>query len=128
MKTTVRKDQLLQILRENREKHRTVFEAALNGYRKAALEKLEATLAELADARPPDVRVVLDRPVDHTRDYDRVILMLKMDTGTDFTLDEQMFAWFVMDDWEWKRRWLRMSSSYAAAETSRAYGDDVDDE
>jgi len=128
METTVRKDELIAILRQNRDRHRGVFEAALHGYRERAAELLENKLEDLEAGRTPEIRILLSRPEDHTRDYDRTIKMLEMDTGDTFTLSEPNFARYVMDDWDWKRQWLRMSSQYAADATSREYGDTFEGE
>ena len=122
MDTNVRKDKVLEIVRKNRDKHRGVFEAAVEGYRKRAEELLGAQLALILDGKTPELRVILDRPRDHTRDYDRVITMLELDTREELLLDERTVAQYIMDDWQWKREFLRMSTAYAASATEAAYG------
>lgn len=124
-RTTVRKEALLAILQENRDKHRAVFEAALEGYREQCVVILRDKIAALSDGRSPTLQIMMSRPEDHTRDYDRVIKMLELSISETFEMDEQMFAQYVMDDWRWKRDWLRMSSRYASASTQQAYGVDV---
>lgn len=130
LRATVDKAWLLQRMRENREKHHQVFLDALEGYRKHALEVLEAHVRDLREGRAPEIRLSVARPVDHTRDYDRVIEMLDADKGSEFTLDEQTFGQYVRDEWHWKQQWLKMSNRYAAASTQAAYGvvDNDDDE
>ena len=118
----VKKDELLKRLQENRDKHREVFEAALNGYREYAEELLRGTIEDLKRGRVPDIKISVSRPEDHTRDYDRVIGMLKMHQGEEFDLDETTYAQYVDDDWSWKRQWLRLSSEYAAGATIANYG------
>jgi hypothetical protein len=109
----VDKTQLLSVLEENRVKHRTVFLAALEGYRKEAIRNLNAKVKALSEGRSPNIHIMLDRPEDHTRDYDRVIGMLKMDKAATFRLDQMTYGQYVNDDWSWKRQWAKMSSSYA---------------
>lgn len=123
MEVTVRKLELLKVLQENRAKHRRVFEAALKGYRKEALKQLDELVRELKAGHTPLVRMVLPLPQDHTSDYDRVIRMLGMHVSDDFTLPEQEFAWYVEDDWAWKRQFLSISNSYAAAAVTKDYGE-----
>ena len=123
MLITVNKQELLTRMRENRDKHRKVFLDALAGYRAEALTVLEEQVASLRDGKTPEIRFTLSRPADHTRDYDRVIGMLDMDKGSEFTLDEQTYAQYVDDDWAWKRQWLKMSNRYASASTISNYGD-----
>lgn len=125
---TVNKAELLAKMRENRTKHRKVFEDALQGYRTHAMEVLEEHLKDLEKGRIPEIRVTLVRPQDHTKDYDRVIGMLEMDKGSEFPLDEHTYARYVDDDWDWKRQWLRMSNHYAAGSTQAAYGVVEDDD
>ena len=129
METTVKKAELLVILQDNRGKHRKVFEDSLAGYRAYAQNRLEEQIKALSEGRTPEIRIVVTRPSDHTADYDRVIKMLQMEQGELFTLDEHMFAQYVMDDWRWKRDWLKFSNRYAAASTEAAYGvyEDPDD-
>jgi hypothetical protein len=125
---TVNKAELLTKLRENRENHRTVFDAALEGWRVEALARLEEKTAALKAGRLPDIKISLAMPQDHTKDYDRIIAMVEMHTRDYFTLSEYDFQSYVMDDWDWKRQFVRTSSSYAAATVSRVYGDDAADD
>jgi len=127
MKGTYRKDELLAIIRANRETHLEVLRAALDGYRAEAMKVLNGTLGQIRDGRAPELRILLARPENHAKDYDRIIRMLEMEVQHDVTLDEGQFAHYVMDDWDWKRNWVLRNSSYAAAETARAYGDPEDE-
>ena len=110
----VDKTALLTVLEENRRKHRTVFLAALEGYRKEAIRSLNAKVKALSEGRSPAIHIMLDRPEDHTHDYDRVIGMLKMDKSPTFRLDQITYGQYVNDDWSWKRHWAKMSSGYAS--------------
>ncbi len=127
-KITMNIPALTGILTGNRDKHRTVFEAALGGYKKQLLADLEANVAALKAGRVPDVTVRYSRPQDHTRDYDRVLRMLRLHEGDTFELTEQDFAQYVEDDWAWKRQWVKMSNTYAAATTQAMYGDDEEED
>jgi hypothetical protein len=128
MRITVSKQELLRVMKENRSKHRTVFLAALEGYRQEARRVLENELKRIADARRPhEIRILLAVPEDHTRDYDRVIGMLEMDTGDTFALDERTYAEYVTDDWGWKRAWASTASIYAAESYAANYGGADDD-
>lgn len=113
MLITVDKYKLLRVLRGNREKHRTVFLAALEGYRTRMTEILEDTVKQLAAGKTPEIHLVYARPEDHTREYDRIIGMVEMDQGDDFVLDESTYAQYVNDDWTWRRQWAATTVSYA---------------
>jgi hypothetical protein len=122
VETTIEKEKLLAILNENRAKHREVFDAAFAGYREQAKKILRANLRDLNAGRVRELRILLSRPEDHTKDYDRIITMIQLDVHEQFTLSESEAAQYVMDDWRWKRDWLRMSNQYASASTQEAYG------
>jgi hypothetical protein len=119
----VDKDMLLKVLQENRAKHRTVFEDALTGYSREASKVLQDYLKAIRMGKTPDIHIILDRPEDHTRDYDRVIGMLTMHLGTTFELDETSYKQYVDDDWAWKRQWIDTSNQYAAGSVQAVYGE-----
>jgi hypothetical protein len=117
----VDKANLIEIMEENRGKHRKVFNDALAGYARAAEQVLREHMETLRQGKYPEIRILLERPEDHTRDYDRVIGMLKMHTGDTFELDEQSYRQFVDDDWTWKRQWLDTNITYAAGSVAANY-------
>jgi hypothetical protein len=121
MRPTVRKDELLTILRGNQSRHRAVFEAALEGFHKEAQRQLNSTVKAIRNGSRRTVYVRLEAPQDHTRDYKRVIRMVEMHQGDTITLSEDDAAQYIEDDWGWKRAWLQNSSSYAAAAVAACY-------
>ena len=125
---TVNKQELLDRLHENRDKHRQVFEVALEEYRKEALSRLEYRVEALKTGKFPDLYIGLQAPSDHTRDYDRVIKMVEMHQDATFQLTEADFSSYVMDDWDWKRQWVTTTSHYAAAAVAEAYGENAADD
>src|SRR5665213_480580 len=104
MNTRIEKSKLLAILTENRTKHRAIFEEAVDGYGKQALELLEKNLDALKKNKYYRVGVYLNAPMDQTADYDRAIKMVEMTTDTEIVLQEADFKGYVMDDWAWKQR------------------------
>lgn len=122
-KITVDKDDLLAKVKSNREKHREIFLEALEGYRADALDVLDRQVRDLRDGKTPRIQIILDRPEDHTRDYDRVISMLEMHKSDEFVLTETDFAQYALDDWSWKRQWALSNSGYVSAGTRKAHTD-----
>jgi hypothetical protein len=116
------KEELLDILRLNRDKHREVFTEALASYKKVLLADAEAKVKALQRGKIPDLQIRFTRPEDHTRDYDRVIRMVQMHQDEYYGMTEQDFAQYVEDDWHWKRQWAVTASSYAAGKFSEVYG------
>ena len=125
-------DDLMAKVQTNRDNHRAVFEDALAGYFKTAEKALDERKKKLLEGRRGvNLYVSLSEPTDHTRDYDRVLLMLKMhkDAGNDtITLSEPDAARYVNDDWEWKRQWAKLSNSYASASYTSKYGEYNEDD
>jgi len=125
---TVSKTELLEILEKNRDRHTKVLKAALEGYRLQLVSLLQDKLTELQAGKIPDVSIGLSQPSDHTGEYSRVIRMVQMHTGGTIMLDEHTFAMYVMDQWNWRRQWMRTSSSYAAAAVAENYGSEADED
>lgn len=117
MKTIVNRDKLLDIIRENKEKHRAVFLQAIDGYRKEATQILESRIEDLKNRKKTSLYVNLPEPEDHTTGYDRIIRMVEMDERDSIELGEREFAQYVMDDWEWKQQWVDTVSNYVALAT-----------
>jgi hypothetical protein len=125
----IKKDKLLAIIEENREKHRETYLEAVDGYRLRALALLEQQVQVMSSrSKPKELRILLNLPEDHTSEYDAIITGLQMDVRDEITLSERLFAQFVMDQWDWKDSWLRMSSRYAAASTQKNYDYTEDDD
>lgn len=120
---TATKTEVLKILEDNRARHRRVFEDAIKGYREEAIRELDERIQALKNGKLPSLRIGLIAPQDHTRDYDRVIRMIKMDHGDTWVMTETEFAQYIEDDWDWKRQWLISNSGYAAATVKAEYGE-----
>jgi hypothetical protein len=110
---TLDKAALLEVLRDNRTRHRAVFDKAIEGYRERAIAELDARIQQLkARKGNVDLYIRLPEPVDHTRDYDRVIRMVEMHQNDTVELDEDAFAAYVEDDWDWKREFVGTTARY----------------
>ena len=120
----VDKQWLIKTMETNRSNHREVFEAALEGWRNEATELIGDTFAALQRGKTPNIQIILPRPEDHTRDYTRVIGMLKADIGDTYELSETDYSQYVDDDWSWKRQWAMSNSGYAGATYAEVYGND----
>lgn len=114
----VNKTELLSILESNRSKHRQIFEEACDGYQRTVIKELEAQLKRAKEGIRRSMLINIPAPVDQTREYDRAIAMLKMSVEAEVFLSEQDFRSFVLDDWEWKQKFLTSSRSYSARAAS----------
>jgi hypothetical protein len=110
---TFNKAELLERMRANRDRHRQVFEEALEGYRAQMVAELETMLGDARAGRRIRRSVQLPEPRDHTRDYDRVILMLELAETERITLSEVEFSQYVLDEWGWRADFLSTSAAYS---------------
>lgn len=111
-KVTVVKEELLNSMRDNRNKHREVFLKAQVGYRTAAIEELDRMLAEAREGKRIRRVVELVEPQEHTKDYDRVIKMLEMSTADEVVITEQQFSQYVLDEWGWMQQFVGSTARY----------------
>jgi hypothetical protein len=106
--------ELLKRIRENRDKHRAIFESALEGFKTQVIEHLERRLEQIRKGKLPDLTIRLPQPEDHTEDYDCVIDMLETHTKDTIQISNLEFAMYVRDDWQWKRQFNQTVSNYTA--------------
>ena len=125
MEVIVDKVDLLQRLKENRQKHEENFKLAYEGYTQTLMEELEQKLAEVQAGRK-NHRVngqrllILNIPPEcHLDDYDEVIDMLEMADDKQIKLSQQQFRQYARDDWGWKQQWTASTAEYVAKASGR---------
>lgn len=140
---TVNRKNLLEKLRENRDKHQREYRESLEGYRALAQERLVrlrekalrdveenfdliATKLEKFDPEDEDRRLgdmvtllqsmsfSLKVPQDHTRSYDVAIEMAEWEVNETVELMQSQFQCFVLDDWEWQQEFKQLNKTYAS--------------
>jgi hypothetical protein len=109
----VKREELLTKVRSNRDAHRELFLKAQEGYRKLIIEELDRMLADAKAGRKISRSINLAEPVDHTSDYDRVIMMLEMSVEDTIVLNASEFDQYVRDYWTWSKYATTMHESYA---------------
>jgi len=113
MKTVkINRDDLLEVLINNREKHnRNVSE--LKADRQAAIiEWMESSIKEFATyTKEPELK---DFPKigDNSSAYDRAIRMMEMSVDKEIELSESEFDQYVMDNWSFNHDLLRTATFY----------------
>jgi len=108
----INKEEFIVRVRENRDNHRAVFEAALEGYRLRMQTELERRLHDLRKGRKINQHLGLPEPEDHTDDYDRVLTMAEMSVDEIIELEADDFAMYVMDQWRWKQSFADSTAWY----------------
>ena len=104
--------ELMSRVVENRTNHQTIFERALEGYRKEVIKELEISLSDAKTGRKINRYISLEEPVNQTKDYDRVIEMLRMTTDEIVELTSQEFSQYVLDQWLWSEAINTTNSRY----------------
>lgn len=110
----VKKSELLDVLKKNREQHRKIFLEAQEGYKHAAIKELDSMLDDARAGKRIRRSMTLVEPQDQTSDYDRAIRMLEMSQDEVIELEEHDFMQYVLDDWGWKHQFLHSNSVYSA--------------
>jgi hypothetical protein len=111
-KVTVRKEALVEKLRENRELHLAQFKEAAQGYQQAMVKELRQEIDAVESYPTHRVRITHFPPEDHTSDYDRALRMLDMAIDETFIVTLAEFARYIDDDWEWKQIWNASTMKY----------------
>ncbi len=119
---TVRKEELLAKVLENRESHIKEYIEACEGYRQKALTKIDEVFAglkskieSLKEGQTIGLMAVsfgLEVPETYEKEYDQVIMLLKMTTNEKIKLSSDEFACYVMDDWSWKETFTASNARY----------------
>lgn len=142
-KTKVRRIEVLERVKANKEKHVAEYREAFVTYqeemkdlvtqRKKDIEvALNAALGKVLVANVDKDKPVymphmghllsfteLAPPVSHEKDYEQVIQMLQMEVEDTVDLESDQFACFVMDDWDWKEEFRNTTEFYNSRKMSK---------
>lgn len=110
------RDQLLDVLQENREKHRVEYEKAHKAWAKKIGKVM--TKAEEMDDPAEGWKYLqkkmgeLPKPVQYVKQYQSAIRKVEMDVRDEIELNDREFAAWVEDDWSWKGAFVAQTSLY----------------
>ncbi|MGD0815892.1 MAG: hypothetical protein ABSA83_20045 [Verrucomicrobiota bacterium] len=110
----IKKEQLVQIVKKNRQEHRDIFLKAQEKYREVAIALLDKQLKAAREGKPFVLAEFthLVQPEDHSHDYDRALRMLELEVEDVVTLTTADFANLVQDQWNWSRQWAVSNMRY----------------
>lgn len=112
---TVKKADLLERVRANRESHAKAYIEAMDGYKVALRETVARALLRIdgGEALENESFVCLpSKPKTHEEDYSRVIDALEMATEETFDLPIDEFARYARDEWDWKAQFAQTVGAY----------------
>lgn len=98
----VSKQELLNILKENRKKHKKEYSEAIKAYRVKSGDLLAKELQKIVSGEKFEIRFSLQQPQSHIKEYDLAIKMLEMSIDTNIEISQYEFNQLVNDEWDWK--------------------------
>lgn len=105
-------------LKENRKRHEEIYKEAVEGYQKKAIALLGEKLEKVRGNAIETIAIHLPVPQNHLKEYDRVILMVEQCLDIELLLDEQEYAQFIQDNWDWTRNFYTSNSNYSQTAAS----------
>jgi len=94
---SVKKQQLIDKIRENKVNHIAEYEKAVVAYKDEALRQL-AILSTAANGGALDLRLDLVTPVNNADNYDKIIEMFEWEVSDVVTLEQSEFLEYVQDE------------------------------
>lgn len=111
--TELKRDKLLEILKENRAKHIKAFDLAVEHRRMDVIEKLPMLLKEFELKTRDLERIDFPLPKSSETEYNTIIRKMELDVRETIELDDRQFQNWVMDRWVWSDNFMRTSATYA---------------
>ena len=113
MNVSINKDVLFQILNDNLTKHKKEYEEAVKVWRAKFAVEINKTVDRINNGEKP-FRFYSQLPVpeEHSKDYERVIRMVSMDTRDILVLNEKEASMYLDDDWDWRPSFDANTSTY----------------
>lgn len=118
MDVKVKKDDILNKLRANREAHIVEYQKAVENYWRKAQELLDERMS-MFGSEPnleavPHMHFEISAPENFVESYDSVIGMIEASADDTIVLSRQNYLMFMDDQWEWKDHFAYLNSTYAA--------------
>lgn len=111
----INKDELLGIVRANKEKHIAEFKDSVTDYTAAALKIAQENLklAKSGDVEKiAKIKSMPTKPISFEDSYTRAIRMLELSVEDVIEVEEDIFNQLVLDEWTWKHTFVANSTMY----------------
>jgi len=111
----MKREQLLQVVRENLAKHIADYLESVEDYKKLALQIVQANLklAKTGDlSELAKVKTLPAPPVTYEAEYKKAVRMLELSVDDVIEVEEDVFNQLVLDEWSWKRQWSMSNAIY----------------
>lgn len=115
-KLTFSVQKVLETMKKNVETHKKEFQELLDKNRAHAMKELALCIEEASTGVYPDIskiqKAIHLKPVDHSKDYQRIISMLEITTQSEIDLTVAEFDRYMNDNWDWKESFLSNKTAY----------------
>jgi hypothetical protein len=111
----MKREELLFIVRANKEKHVTEFIESVEDFKLLVLKvaNANAKLAKTADLEKfKEIKHVPTAPRSYEDSYRRAIRMLELSVEDIIEIEEDVFNQLVLDEWNWKTSFMASNSMY----------------
>ena len=109
------KNELLTIVRQNKDKHVLQYEESVVDFRTAVI-KITTENSKLAKSGSLDkiakIKTIPSKPVSYEDNYNRAIRMLELSVEETIELEEDIFNQLVLDEWQWKHQFSTSAALY----------------
>ena len=112
----VKKDDLIKVLTENRDKHQKKYDDAYKGYVILVTKALKKTLKKVEAGKKFDLNFHnLNKPERHTEDYQNVIDMLGVTDSATIDITMEDYQKYYKNNWSWHGHWHLSNKMYVDA-------------
>ena len=110
----MQRDELLKIVRENKEKHILTYQESVEDYKVAVLKiaSVNLKMAKTADLSKFDFKKFPSVPVSYEDNYNRAVRMLELSVESVIEIEEHIFNQLVLDEWGWKQQFVAAGALY----------------
>lgn len=111
----INKEELLGIVRANKEKHVAEYNEAIEDYKLAALKVANANMELVLTGNVENIQKctnMLSSPTSYENSYTRAIRMLELSVDDTIEVQEDVFNQLVLDEWSWKNSFSLSGSLY----------------
>ena len=109
------KTKLIAIVEENKAKHSIDAIEAIEDYKEIVIKLAQKNL-ELANTgelkQIAEIKQMPPAPTSYEDSYSRALRMLELSIDDIIELEEDVFNQLVLDDWDWKRNFIGISTMY----------------
>jgi hypothetical protein len=107
----IKKNDLIQAIKKNRETHIEDFNRAVEAYKIEAIKQLKNGIRE---AKNGSLKVSLNlvTPIDRSAEYDKIIKIFEWEIANEVELTQKEFLEYVEDDNDYAKQALFCNSTY----------------